>query len=386
MPARHRQPIDTQVADLQARLSEAEETLNAIRSGSIDALVVRTPKGEQLFTLKGADQTYRALVEAMNEGAVTLTRDTISYSNRHFAKLARARLHNIIGQSIFKLIPSAEFRRLLQQLQRGERNRSSLEAILRTSTGTEVPILLAACRFDSDGKTSIGLVVTDITQRKEIERARHEISRRILNAQELERQRVARDLHDGVNQLLSSTKYRLSNCSQQCSGELQKNLSMALHLVEKAIAEVRVISRNLRPSELDDLGLPAALRSLVQEFEKQNGICVRFEGNGYAQLPAEVDLALYRITQEALNNIANHSKATRADVALGAIESRVVLTIRDNGRGLPKSSANQKGWGLKNMRARASLLGGTFAIQAAAGGGTRVEVTMPVANGSKGVH
>ncbi|HTL16056.1 MAG TPA: PAS domain-containing protein, partial [Patescibacteria group bacterium] len=144
------------VADLQSRLSEAEDTLNAIRSGSIDALVVRTPRGEQLFTLKGADQTYRALVEAMNEGALTLHDDTISYCNHHLARLARAPLQQIIGQSILPLIPSPDFHRMLRLLQDGKQVRGSLEAVLRTTSGAEVPVLISACSFDSNDKTSIG--------------------------------------------------------------------------------------------------------------------------------------------------------------------------------------------------------------------------------------
>src|SRR5580765_5196098 len=86
-----------QMAELKLRLSEAEDTLDAIRSGSIDALVVRTPKGEQLFTLKRADQTYRALVEAMNQAAITLNQTMVAYCNSHFANMVRAPLERVIG-------------------------------------------------------------------------------------------------------------------------------------------------------------------------------------------------------------------------------------------------------------------------------------------------
>src|SRR5215472_11323774 len=125
------------LSDLQARLSEAEDTLNAIRSGSVDALVVRTPHGEQLFTLKGADQTYRALVEAMNEGAVTLNQGVVSYCNNFFAETVRTPLEKVIGSSIFKFVESAQFRSLLSRLKRGKRA-GSLEAELRAGDGTLV--------------------------------------------------------------------------------------------------------------------------------------------------------------------------------------------------------------------------------------------------------
>src|SRR5215510_1170689 len=89
------------MSEMQNRLSEAEDTLDAIRSGSVDALVVRTPRGEQLFTLKGADQTYRALVEAMNEGALALNNGMIAYCNHHFSKMVHTPLEKVLGTSIF---------------------------------------------------------------------------------------------------------------------------------------------------------------------------------------------------------------------------------------------------------------------------------------------
>src|SRR5437899_12200622 len=95
-----------QMEEMQSRLSEAEDTLNAIRSGAVDALVVHTPRGEQLFTLKGADQTYRALVEAMNEGAVTLKHGIISFCNNHFAEMIQMPLEKVFGASFHDLVQS----------------------------------------------------------------------------------------------------------------------------------------------------------------------------------------------------------------------------------------------------------------------------------------
>src|SRR5690242_1889150 len=188
-----------QFSKLKERLAEVEDTLDAIRSGSIDALVVRTPRGEQLFTLRGADQTYRALVEAMNEGAVTLNRGVIAFCNHHFARIARAPLEKVFGSPISAWVPSNEFRALLVGLERGRRQRATLEASLFAADGTEVPVILSASRFSADNQTSICLAVTDITERKAAEQARRELARRVVEAQELERQRVARDLHDSVN-------------------------------------------------------------------------------------------------------------------------------------------------------------------------------------------
>src|SRR3954470_19072624 len=101
----HPKPL-RRLEEMQLRLTEAEDTLNAIRSGAIDALVVHTPRGEQLFTLKGADQSYRALVEAMNEGAVTVNRGIISYCNNQFAEMVGVPMDKVFGASIFDLVQS----------------------------------------------------------------------------------------------------------------------------------------------------------------------------------------------------------------------------------------------------------------------------------------
>lgn len=378
-----------QMAELKVRLTEAEDTLDAIRSGSIDALVVRTPKGEQLFTLKGADQRYRALVEAMNRGAVTLSQTTIAYCNSFFAQMVRTPLEQVIGSSILSLLPGAEFRQLLQQIQHGKRRRASAETLLLAADGTQVPVLYAVSRFPAEGLESVCLVVTDITERKEVEKARLELSRRILNAQEAERKRVARDLHDSINQLLSSARYRLSQADYGLNRADSRNrlaLARSIHeaqeLLEQAITEVRLISRNLRPSELDDLGLHAALRTLTHEFQRRTGIAARFRPLSTDHLPAEIEMAFYRIAQEALNNIEKHSRATRAELALAVSNGTATLSIRDNGRGMPMGPRKQSktGWGLRNMRERASLLGGALMLAPIRGNGTRLCVTIPVFN------
>src|ERR1051325_7430041 len=109
-----------QMEEIQHRLTEAEETLNAIRSGAVDALIVHTPRGEQLFTLKGADQTYRALVETMSEGALTLKNGIISYCNNHFAEMVRTPMERIFGASVFEFVEAPDFSALLRRLHHGK--------------------------------------------------------------------------------------------------------------------------------------------------------------------------------------------------------------------------------------------------------------------------
>lgn len=368
------------LSELRARLAEAEDTLDAIRSGAVDALVVHTRRGEQLFTLKGADQTYRALVEAMSEGAVTLTNGIVSYCNHHFAKMAGTPLEKIFGASIHDFMPSDNFRRLVTRLQKGGQRRGSVEAVLHAANGVRVPVTLSGSRFQADGRAAVGLVVTDITERKEAELVRLELSRNILTAQENERQRVARDLHDGVNQLLASAKFRLYTIARKLDGASGKGLEDVLKLVDRAIEEVRLISRDLRPGELDELGLGAALRALTLEFQKRSGIAVRFKNMRHFErnrLPQDVEMTLYRIIQEALNNVEKHSEAARVELAVSTATGGLMLNIRDDGRGF--GPGEKRGSGLQNMAERAAMLHGRLEVSSAPGKGTKISVGIPLA-------
>jgi len=368
-----------QMSELQLRLAEAEDTLNAIRSGAVDALVVRTPRGEQLFTLKGADQTYRILVEAMNEGAVTLKRGIISFCNNHFARMVRTPLEKVFGASLLDFVESSPaFWSLLRQLQTGKASRGSMEGVLCAGNGAKVPVLLAANRFFSEGEAAICLIVMDISERKAAERARQELSRQIINAQEQERQRVARDLHDSVNQLLSSAKYRLGSMAAK-KGARHAPVIQAHELIEKAINEVRLISRNLRPSELDDLGLVAALRTLAHDFQKRTRIRAQLKAEATSgSLSREGNMTLYRIAQEALNNVEKHSGAKKVTITLTHSRAEIRLIVRDNGKGFRPSSNGKSGWGLQNMNERATLLGGVFEASSFPGRGTTISVRIPL--------
>jgi PAS domain S-box-containing protein len=389
-PASAKSKVIQQMAEMQRRLAEAEDTLDAIRSGAVDALVVHTPRGEQLFTLKGADQTYRALVEAMNEGAVTLKNGIISYCNNHFAEMIRKPMEKVFGTSIFELVQSEKFSRLMRRLQTGKETHGSVEADLRTDHNIRMPVLISASRFYSESQATIGLVVTDITERIEAERARQDLSRSILSAQEQERQRVARDLHDSVNQLLSSAQYRL-NSSRYSNGPTNGSLRPVRELIERAIAEVRLISRNLRPGELDDLGLVAALRSLTHEFRKRTRIAATLKSSMAAcpaPVPKEVELTIYRIAQEALANVEKHSRATSVRIELNCLRTQVLLLICDNGKGFARrpASGTKSGWGLENMNERATLLGGTFEVTSLPRKGTRIVVRLPLKNSGSTVR
>ena len=208
-------------------------------------------------------------------------------------------------------------------------------------------------------------------------------SRGVVRLQEEERRRVARELHDGVNQVLAGVRFAIESIeekwpvSEQRSAELDRSKT----LIDQVIQEIRAISRNLRPSVLDDLGLFAAVRSLCQEFEGRTGIETTLEANGVSgNLSMEQETALYRILQEAFNNVEKHARASRLDVLFTTADDEVVITVADNGAGFPAegSRAESPGAGIDNMKERASLLEGTLDIHTTREQGTKIVVKLPI--------
>lgn len=225
-----------------------------------------------------------------------------------------------------------------------------------------------------------------------VERARlirelRRVSELVIDAQEAERRRIARELHDGVNQILSSAAFRMGMIEPQVpanAGDAREELGRVRSLLSRGIEEIHRISEDLRPSELDALGLVPAIRSLCREFQRKTRLSLRFQCEPSARrLSDAIELTVYRIIQEALTNIERHAGATRADVSLTWDGHELRLLIEDNGRGVapaPERPVNGRktGMGLLNMRERTAFLGGTFSIQSTEGLGTVITVRIPL--------
>ncbi|WP_101788113.1 sensor histidine kinase [Nonomuraea indica] len=207
---------------------------------------------------------------------------------------------------------------------------------------------------------------------------------RILTTREEERRRLRRDLHDGLGQTLSAmamtiniARSRLKKSPDSADALLQSLRSG----MDAVAADIRELVYGLRPPALDDLGLERAVRELAGQSPPGTGIEVEAEGE-LAGLPAAVEVAVYRIAQEALTNIRRHADATRARVLLQRRPDGLRVLVEDDGRGLP--DGHRAGVGLGSMRERAAELGGVCVVGAAPGGGTRVEVTLPLPTGRDG--
>jgi two-component system sensor histidine kinase UhpB len=210
-----------------------------------------------------------------------------------------------------------------------------------------------------------------------LEAERRRTSSAALAAQEKERARIARDLHDEVNQSLTGLLLRLETARQQAPHSLMRELTETKALANQAMQELLALSRQLRPTALDDLGLKAALAGHVQELDSE-GVHASFESHGdFSDLPKDVQLVVYRVAQEALSNAIQHSDAENLRVSLLREDGEVELRVGDDGRGFSFEQA-AKGLGLPGMRERALLVGGDLRVESRPELGTRVSLRVPI--------
>ncbi len=272
----------------------------------------------------------------------------------------------------------------------------SNHTVLRSKNGSETPIDDSAAPI-KEGKDVRGvvLVFANVSERKAAERSRRqtEIMQRIVEAQEAERRKIARDLHDHLGQKMTALRLRIESISDRAADG--NGNSTAIEEVRAAASQVDrdigFLSWELRPTELEELGLEDALRSFVGEWSDQYGVQAEFQASRSAapavssRLPNAVETNLYRIAQEALNNILKHANATNVNVLLQAQQDTITLIIEDNGVGFENIHQSDAGTGPGNrqlgligMRERAALLKGTIEIDSKPeGGGTTILVRVP---------
>jgi two-component system sensor histidine kinase UhpB len=207
-----------------------------------------------------------------------------------------------------------------------------------------------------------------------LEHERHESARRAIAAQESERVRIARELHDEIGQGLTAGILQLSGLRKRAPAELQDEVGAAQETVRDNLDELRRIAQRLRPETLDELGLVSALTSISQRLEQQSG--VRIERDLARELPDleyEEELVIYRVAQEALTNVVRHARASSVALSLSA-NGVVALRVADDGAGI--DGAAPPGGGIRGMYERALLIGATLRVEERSGGGTEVELRL----------
>ena len=379
-----------EIAQLRTRLADADETLRAIHDGEVDAVVLAGARGPLVFTLQGAAQAYRVLIESMNEGALTLAADeTILYANQCFARMVKLPLEQVMGGNFRRFLSPADGTRFRPLLQRTARSGTKLSVLLYADDGTEIPVQLSLRRLvqNGSGDATFGMAVTDLTEARRTEELLRALSQRVVQVQEAERARIALELHDHITQPLCATLLRcqaLTETLAACDGPAKRE-GMKLREMLRRVAEgAERISQNLRPGVLEHLGLACALRDTSRDFARRTGVSVRlFLSSLTVRLPADLELALYRIFQETLKNVECHACARHVTVGLRVVAASVNLRVKDDGIGFaPDRSHDRKnatdGLGLLSMRERATFVGGSLTVQSARRAGTEVEVRVPL--------
>ena len=230
-------------------------------------------------------------------------------------------------------------------------------------------------------------MVLNLRERRLADAKLKALAQRVIDAHEEERGRVARELHDGISQILVGVRYALDNARRRLTrsetDQAVGALDAGIENLGQAITEVRRISRDLRPGVLDDLGLGPALKTLIDEFAERTGLDIEFTTVPFRnRLDQEAKIALYRIAQEALTNIERHSGATRVRIDLRGHTGGATLRIEDNGRGLPVGDRSSPGLGLRNMQERMEQLDGQLRLVPVAPpeSGTVIEARLPLSH------
>lgn len=309
------------------------------------------------------------------------------FTNEMFQRFTGLAAGEIEGRTDYDLWPegiAAHMRENDMVTKANQAKRETQERLKRHDGEIRTLLTLRFLFTTGTGEQYVAGMAVDITEQKKAEDALHRLPQSILEAQETERRRVARELHDGVNQAIASVKFRIQTAEQQilrADPKWQETCSKTKDMLDSVLNQVRRLSRNLRPGELDDFGLVPAARSACQEMEMRTGVSVKFTHSEFPdRLPPALELSLYRIIQEALTNVEKHSAATEVAIGLEEDGSYVLLEISDNGCGFEPATSHSpnSGLGLLHMRERASLVGGVFALVTAPGEGVRMTIHAPI--------
>ena len=251
--------------------------------------------------------------------------------------------------------------------------------------GSEVPVELNTCKITFQGQPALLGLARDMTARQQIHERLQALNRQILAAQEEERRRIARDLHDDITQRLTGLSIELGMLRRHASGAIAAGLEQLQGKTIQMAGDLRNIAYAIHPAALEFAGLSAALEGLCKETSIQTKIPIHYAAHGLPEgLPGDVSIALYRIAQEALNNAVKHAEASAIDVVVsGTLEKGgkkgLHLQIQDNGKGfLVEEIQPGSSLGLLSIEERVHLVKGSFALCSLPGKGTRLDVKIPL--------
>ncbi len=347
------------------------------------------------FALRESELKYATLVEDALIGVYIIQDGKIEFANEKFADIYGYSKDELLGIDSLNLVHPDDrplVKKLREKRLRGEKVPAEYESKGLKKNGDIIWVMRSFSQITYKGRPAISGIVADISKRRRAEEALRKsdkelrvLSNQLLSAEEKERKRIARELHDGIGQALSAIKFSVENALLELHAAANPidlgSLEAVIPLTQKTIEEVRSIVKDLRPSILDDLGILATIGWFCREFQNvYAGIrietTIEVEEN---DVPLHLKTTIYRIMQEDLNNVAKHSQAIFVHLLLKKNEGHLGLSIQDNGWGFNLDRAmalrtSSRGIGLASMRERAELSGAGFEINSAVASGTMIKV------------
>lgn len=378
------QSSDTRILD-----NVISTTLDAIDQGTRQIFEIATDSRKEYQALERdvaavQVQVYDTVNEVDRlENALRKARQRLVFVNKNFEKYTEAQAKQVYQEAVELQAQLLVVREREQQL-RQKRDELSLrlknlgELVAKAeATCTQLSV---AYHYLSGEQQEIGMMLQSVEEKRYL-------GIRVIQAQEEERRRLAREIHDGPAQMMANVVLRAEICERVLERDLNRvrdELKELKQMSRDSLAEVRQIIFDLRPMELDDLGLVPTLRRYLAKYQEKHGIQTDFANVGKERrISGPLEVAVFRSTQEALTNIWKHSKATLATVKLEMTNSNVIVHITDNGKGFdPKKGKGKKGkghYGLLGIQERIQLLGGQVEFRSTIGEGTKIIITLPIA-------
>jgi PAS domain S-box-containing protein len=378
--------------ELERRVDDRTNELGKINTKLRDQI---TECEQAKQALLESELKYATLVEDAPIGVYIVQDDKIEFANDKFADIYDCSKDELIGCNALDLV-YPEDRPMVKQLSarslEGQKVPVEYESRGLKKNGEIIWVTRSFSPITYKGHSAISGIVTDITKRRRAEEALRKsdkelrvLSNQLLSAEEKERKRIARELHDSIGQALSAIKFSVENALRKLRDKAHsvdlESLEAVIPLTQKTIEEVRSIVKDLRPSILDDLGILATIRWFCREFQNVcTGIRIQTTIDiEESDIPLYQKTTIYRIMQEALNNVSKHSKATVVYLQLQKTNTGTQLKIQDNGRGFNLQhvmgiQTSLRGFGLASMRERAEMAGARFEIDSTAEIGTAIRV------------
>ena len=342
----------------------------------------------------GASKQLAAIVSCSDDAIISKNLDGIILSwNAGAERLFGYTAEEAIGKPITLIIPADrldEEPKIIERLRKGERV-DHFETVRKRKDGGLVNISLTISPLKDDRGRVVGAskVARDITDRKGAEQARlsAEVASKLVQVQDAERRRIARELHDGVGQLMAAISMNVSRVFKEkdrLSEGAARGVEENINMIAQANSDIRTMSYLLHPPMLDEIGLSSALPWFIDGFSQRSKVTVRLDlAPDLGRLPQEHELALFRVVQECLTNIHRHSGSSTATVRLSHAEEGVTLEVSDSGQGLGEEAKKQiasgvsVGVGMRGMQERIKLLRGRMCVNSSSSG-TSVLVTLPI--------